>query len=192
MRNKHSFFLGSLYLLVWTAWGTAPEAPASAFTVHKIFGSNMVLQSDRPIKISGNAAPGEIIRVSLGSHCADGVAGKDGEWCVELPAMKAGMRPYTVTVSGGGRQSAVVFENVLIGEVWLASGQSNMEMPVYSGRPFWGSANGAQEAAARVLFRPGTVPGTQRSNRHHQFQLGRLTCPQLDQPGRLPEGRAFQ
>lgn len=81
MRNKHSFFLGSLYLLVWTAWGTAPEAPASAFTVHKIFGSNMVLQSDRPIKISGNAAPGEIIRVSLGSHCADGVAGKDGEWC---------------------------------------------------------------------------------------------------------------
>lgn len=148
MRNKHSFFLGSLYLLVWTAWGTAPEAPASAFTVHKIFGSNMVLQSDRPIRISGNAAPGEIIRVSLGSHCADGVAGKDGEWCVELPAMKAGMRPYTVTVSGGGRQSAVVFENVLIGEVWLASGQSNMEMPVYSDRPFWGSANGAQEAAA--------------------------------------------
>lgn len=121
---------------------------AAVFTVHKIYGNHMILQRGRPIRIGGSAAPGEAVRVTIGSNTVHAVAGIDGEWCAELPAMEAGMQPYTVTVSGAEGVPEIVFQDVLIGEVWLASGQSNMEMPVYSGRPFWNALNGEKEAAA--------------------------------------------
>lgn len=150
MRKLYLALLALAAVVMLGACGSisAPDKMAGTFTVHKVYGDHMVLQCDRPIRISGTAAPGESVKVTIGDNSAYATAGDDGEWTAELPAMKAGMQPYSMVVTGKEGTPGVSFEDVLIGEVWLASGQSNMEMPVYSGRQFWNSANGKAEVAA--------------------------------------------
>jgi sialate O-acetylesterase len=92
----------------------------------KVFGSHMVLQQEKPLIIWGWAQPNETITVELSSASVRVQANERGEWKAVLPAMKAG-GPYTLIVKGS---STVQFEDVMIGEVWLCSGQSNMEMGV--------------------------------------------------------------
>ncbi|MDR2673292.1 MAG: sialate O-acetylesterase [Opitutaceae bacterium] len=96
----------------------ARVAPASLFTDH------MVLQHGKPIYVWGTAAPGERVQVSLGA-LASGGASADGEgnWLVELPAQPVAASPLTLGIRG---ENEVRVEDVLIGEVWLGSGQSNM------------------------------------------------------------------
>lgn len=121
------------------------QAPlAGDFAVRKVYGSHMVLQRDRPIKIAGTAEAGKAVEVQLGGLSATAVADARGEWTAILPAMPAG-GPHVVTVSGAANKQTR-FEDVLIGEVWICSGQSNMSMPVYSGRQFWSAMNGEEEA----------------------------------------------
>jgi sialate O-acetylesterase len=91
-----------------------------------LISDNMVLQRDMPVPIWGAAAPGEQIKVTLGTHTAKSVAGSDGSWKVSLPPMRAG-GPYDMTVAG---KNTIMVKNILIGEVWLCSGQSNMVMAV--------------------------------------------------------------
>jgi sialate O-acetylesterase len=95
-----------------------------------VFGSHMVLQQDKPLIIWGWAEPKEAVTVQVASESRKVPANERGEWKAELPAMKAG-GPHTVTVSGS---STVQFEDVMVGEVWLCSGQSNMEMGIGSVR----------------------------------------------------------
>jgi sialate O-acetylesterase len=92
----------------------------------KIFGSNMVLQRGMKIPVWGWAEPGEEVTVKIGDHSATAKAGNNKRWDVELPAQKAG-GPRTVTISG---KNSISLENVMIGEVWVCSGQSNMQWPV--------------------------------------------------------------
>jgi sialate O-acetylesterase len=92
----------------------------------KVFGSHMVLQQAMPLTLWGWADPNESIKVELATESIQVTANERGEWKAVLPAMKAG-GPYTLTVSGS---STVRFEDVMIGEVWLCSGQSNMEMGI--------------------------------------------------------------
>lgn len=136
-------------LLVLTAGVMAEDAarPATSFKVRRIYDDYMVLQRGMPIRIGGTANPNEAVRVSIGSNRAAGIADANGEWTAVLPPMEAG-GPYRVVVSGAPGCDEIVFNDVLIGEVWLASGQSNMEMPVFSTGPFWSSMNGEAEAAA--------------------------------------------
>jgi sialate O-acetylesterase len=91
-----------------------------------IFGDHMVLQREKPIPVWGTASPGEKVTVSLNGASGSTKASKTGEWRVLLPAMTKG-GPHTMTVQGRER---VVLEDILIGEVWLCSGQSNMEWPL--------------------------------------------------------------
>jgi sialate O-acetylesterase len=92
----------------------------------KVFGSHMVLQQGAPLSFWGWADPNETVRVQLGSSNAEARANDRGEWKLTMPAMKAG-GPYVVKVTGS---STVEFENVMVGEVWICSGQSNMEMGI--------------------------------------------------------------
>ncbi len=133
-------------LLTLAGCATVQEGDAEKFTVRNIYGSHMVLQQKKPIVIAGTAAPGKSVKVCIGGNSVNAVADKAGNWKAILPAMTAG-GPYTVTVSGKVGADRIVFEDVLIGEVWFCSGQSNMAMPV-AGHRFWCSKNGAQEAAA--------------------------------------------
>jgi sialate O-acetylesterase len=89
----------------------------------------MVLQCDQTIPVWGWAAAGEKVEVKLGDQPAvSATAGADGAWRVDLPAQKAG-GPVSLTVTG---KNTIALDDVLIGEVWVCSGQSNMEMVVAS------------------------------------------------------------
>jgi sialate O-acetylesterase len=109
----------------------------------KILSSHTVLQRDQPIHIWGWAEPGETISASLNAVTGSAPANRLGRWDVYLAPQKAG-GPYQLIVSGKNR---LVLDDVLIGDVWFASGQSNMEMPLNG---FPGSAvvkNAAEEIA---------------------------------------------
>lgn len=89
----------------------------------RIFTDHLVFQQNAPIHVWGWAKPGEKISVFLNNQKASVSTGKDGKWKVVLPEMKAG-GPYTLTVKG---KNQIVLNDVMIGEVWLCSGQSNMQ-----------------------------------------------------------------
>jgi sialate O-acetylesterase len=93
-----------------------------------LIGDNMLLQQKTNVKIWGKANPGSKINVSA-SWNADGqsIAGKDGKWSVALTTPAAG-GPFTLAISGS--DTTIIVKNVLVGEVWFCSGQSNMEMPL--------------------------------------------------------------
>jgi len=86
----------------------------------------MVLQQGLPIPVWGWATAGETMTVELAGNRAQAVAGDDGAWKVSLPAMRAG-GPVEMVVRG---ESVITLTNVMIGEVWICSGQSNMEWPL--------------------------------------------------------------
>ncbi|AQR75629.1 hypothetical protein BXU08_02410 [Sphingomonas sp. LM7] len=111
--------------MLFAAPAFAQEAPP---LLHPMFQDHGVLQRDRPIAIWGDAPAGQSLEVTFGDRKIQARADKDGHWRVELPAMPAG-GPYTLTATtrGGRSQRA---EDVLVGDVWLCSGQSNMEYPV--------------------------------------------------------------
>ena len=101
---------------------TAVHAARAEVRLPAIFSDNMVLQRQKPIAVWGWADDGEQVTIKLGKNGVSTEA-KDGKWRVYLPAMKAG-GPYTLTVKG---QNELIRTNVLMGEVWICSGQSNME-----------------------------------------------------------------
>ncbi len=93
----------------------------------KIFSNNMVLQRNKPILVWGKAKPNEYIEIQLGEIVSKSNVNKKGDWKIELPAHKVS-RDLQMVIRG--ENDSVIFKNVLIGDVWLASGQSNMEHPV--------------------------------------------------------------
>lgn len=93
----------------------------------KIFSDNMVLQRNAKIQVWGWAAAGEELQISLGDSTKQCKANDKGKWIATLPAMKAG-GPFELKIEG--KEASVVITNVHIGEVWLCSGQSNMEWPI--------------------------------------------------------------
>ena len=107
----------------------------------KVFSSHMVLQQEKPLVIWGWAEPNETVTIELAGTRQQAQANERGEWKATLPAMKAG-GPYILTVSGS---STIRFEDVMVGEVWLCSGQSNMEMGI-------GMVNNAKEEIAAANY----------------------------------------
>ena len=92
-------------------------------TLPKVLTSNMVLQRDVPITIWGWADAGEKVAVDLSGKSASATANAQGAWSVKLPKQSLG-NPLTLTVKGNNE---IKLENILMGDVWLCSGQSNME-----------------------------------------------------------------
>jgi sialate O-acetylesterase len=103
--------------------------------VPALIGDNMVLQAGARIRIWGTAAPGEKVTVSIRGQRGDAVTGPEGQWAVILPVLPAG-GPDNLTVVG---TNTLTFTNVMVGEVWVCSGQSNMEWPLVQ------AAHGDQE-----------------------------------------------
>ena len=93
--------------------------------VAEVFTSHMVLQQQKPVTVWGTADSGEQVRVTFGGQKAATLADANGQWRVTLKAMKATAQPQAMTISG--RRNKQKLTDILIGEVWLASGQSNME-----------------------------------------------------------------
>ncbi|HEV2695530.1 MAG TPA: sialate O-acetylesterase [Verrucomicrobiae bacterium] len=110
-------------ILTVLLYAANPATSRAEIRLPHIFGSHMVLQREKPVTIWGWAASGENINVQLGPTIKTTKANDRGEWKVVLPTMSAG-GPYTLTVSGS---NTVTYEDVMVGEVWLCAGQSNME-----------------------------------------------------------------
>ena len=89
-----------------------------------MYSDNMVLQHGRPLTIQGKADAGEKVTVAIAGQKKKTATASNGKWQVELEPLKAG-GPYTLTVSAGKQK--LIYNKVLAGEVWLCSGQSNME-----------------------------------------------------------------
>ncbi len=96
----------------------------------KVFSSHMVLQRDMEIPIWGNAPVGTEITARFGSTEAKGITGENGKWMLHLPKFNAG-GPYKLVIYQTEKpEQKIEFDDVLVGDVWLASGQSNMELQV--------------------------------------------------------------
>jgi len=106
---------------------SAPEAAAKPLPfVSSIFGDNMVMQRGKLDAIWGWSEPGDRIQVQLGEQTASAVAGADRRWQVKIQPPPAG-GPYTLRITG---HETVELHNVLVGDVWLCGGQSNMGLPL--------------------------------------------------------------
>jgi len=103
-------------------------AKGDGLWLSNLFQSNMVLQRDQPISIWGWATPGTQVQVTVRDAQANGVANEDRLWRVTLPARSASTEPLTIEISSP--QHNVSLKNVLIGDVWVLGGQSNMEFPL--------------------------------------------------------------
>lgn len=111
---------------------------AQAVELPRIFADGMVVQRDQPVRVWGEAAPGARVQVSFAGRDATAHTGADGRWSLALPAQTAG-GPHVMRIDDGKQPR--VLRDVLVGDVWLASGQSNMEWPIAQ------SANPEAEAA---------------------------------------------
>ncbi|YCM42805.1 sialate O-acetylesterase [Verrucomicrobiaceae bacterium 227] len=157
MIQKHSLS-GAVFLAVTLS--SLPVTFADV-AVSKAFGDHMVLQQNAPIRVWGTGDPGEGVNVTIAGKSARTVTNGQGTWRVDLDALAADGKAHTMTVKG---RNTVEFKDILFGEVWICSGQSNMEWAVN------GSLNAKEEIAAadhpqiRLFNVPGHVaqpdPGT--------------------------------
>jgi sialate O-acetylesterase len=92
-----------------------------------VFGDHMVLQCDRPVAVWGEAAPGEAVTVEFAGQSKSTTAASDGKWQVSLDALATSAEPHALTIRG---TNTLTYSDILVGEVWFCSGQSNMEKPL--------------------------------------------------------------
>jgi len=122
----------------------AAGAAFAEVTVSGIFSNNMVLQRGKPVPVWGKAAPGEKIKVEFAGQSVEATANAKGDWTATLAPMEANTNSLTLSVSStlNSQPTTLNFTNVLVGDVWLVSGQSNSEMSFG-----WGIINGKEEIA---------------------------------------------
>lgn len=125
--------------LVRTARARDAEPAVASVRLPRLFADGMVVQRDTRIRVWGWAAPGAAVTVTLAGNNARGRADASGNWNVSLPAMSAG-GPHGLSVESNGTRLQV--RDLLVGDVWVVSGQSNMEWTVSA------SNNAARDIAA--------------------------------------------
>lgn len=128
-RGVRSIIGKSILLLCLTVLANSSHAEVR---LAGIFGNNMVVQCERPVPIWGWAAPDEKVTVTFAGQTRSAKAGRDGRWRVTLDSMPVSDEVREMVVSGSATTNALKVGNVLVGEVWVGSGQSNMAWPLRS------------------------------------------------------------
>lgn len=123
----------------------------ATISVPHFFSDNMVLQRHKPINIWGTGQKGETVTVELNGESQRAIVGEAGKWKITLPAMSHG-GPFNLSIAG--KHNTIILTNILIGDVWLCSGQSNMEFPLGGDYTAEESIRNATQANIRLL----TVP----------------------------------
>lgn len=95
--------------------------PGPGLEMHALFTDNMMLQHDREIRVFGNAAPGETVNASFAGNSASSTPDQAASFMIQLPPMVFTLEGQALTVKGKG--SEIVLRNVLLGDVWIGSGQ---------------------------------------------------------------------
>lgn len=137
-----------LIAVVWIGFTASAEVQ-----LPKIFGDNMVLQRGKPVVIWGWSSPKEKVTVKLNNQTKTVKAGKDGKWKLSLDPAEAG-GPYQLIVKG---KNTITINNVMIGEVWICSGQSNMAFTVRSSNDAQTEISKADLPDIRHIKIPNTV-----------------------------------
>ncbi len=119
---KNRLRIGMTFLLFWIGITTA----RAALILPSLFSNGMVLQREVPVRIWGTESPGQKITLLFRGIEENTTAGADGSWTVSIPAGSAG-GPFELKISAS---SDTVIRDILVGEVWLCSGQSNMVLPM--------------------------------------------------------------
>lgn len=143
MNRKMKLLAGCIIGLLAFAAVTTPAAPkkpmpqvdvvevpaiGEGLCVANLFQSHMVLQRDKPLKVWGWAAPGETVTVEFAGQSAQATAAADRAWEVTFKPVAVNRTPQTLTVKG--KTATLTLEDILVGDVWVMAGQSNMEFPI--------------------------------------------------------------
>ncbi|MEI8293386.1 MAG: sialate O-acetylesterase [bacterium] len=162
MNHRLIVLLGSICLL-------PDAAPLRAdVTPNFLFSDNAVLQRDKKIPVWGTAADGEKVTVEFAGQKAETTA-KDGRWKVELQPVKATAEGQTMTFTGN---NVVKASNVVVGEVWLCSGQSNMELLLKLSERGREVASSANDAMLRMVCIPRREMDEPQSNAVATWRMG--------------------
>ena len=145
MKRLRVGLMHCLALLMAQALAAQPSREANFLSVNKIFTDYMVLQRDQPIHIWGKGLPGATVRVTLALQASSVVARAsstnqaisavarvkpDSSWSVDLPAQAVSSQPRDLQIISGKKN--ILISNVLLGDIWICMGQSNMEWPMKS------------------------------------------------------------
>ena len=142
-----------------------------------VFGDHMVIQRDMKVPVWGRAAAGEEITVEFAGQNKTVKTGVNGKWRTDLDPMTASTTPRTLTISSGNQTSKPVkFEDVLVGEVWLCSGQSNMEFTVNEKGVCVAGFVNIQATANYPLIRQIRVPKANRYEPAETFNASWQVC----------------
>ncbi|HEX3603942.1 MAG TPA: sialate O-acetylesterase [Steroidobacteraceae bacterium] len=161
MKNRQRNFLSwaghaaRMATAAWTAgaalapqWAMADASPPTPL-LHEMFQDHAVLQRDRPIPVWGEASAGDRITLSMGTATLETRADASGHWRAALPAQAAG-GPFTLAVHTQSGLSQSITD-VLVGDVYLCSGQSNMELPVQRSLDAAREIAGAKSGTIRLM-----------------------------------------
>ena len=162
-RQIATHFRACLFLIACLA---TPAAYAEV-KLPALISDHMVIQADAEVPIWGWASPGESVAVGLRQANANTIADQNGKWQVRLPKLTAG-GPHTLEVKGS---NALVVKDVLIGEVWLGSGQSNMAMTVNRAKDFDKEAAAANLPQIRMFTVTSTAASTPQADCQGQWAV---------------------
>jgi sialate O-acetylesterase len=137
-------------VLTWPALILGASALPGAVKLPPHFSNHMVLQQGMKVPVWGTADAGESVSIEFAGQKQTTTAGADGRWRVDLGPMAASAESRTMVVTGGGDGPAARFDDVVVGEVWLCSGQSNMDFTVAKTPKYYfaGVNHEAEEVAA--------------------------------------------
>lgn len=147
----------------------------SQLTVDKHFSDHMVLQREQPITLSGNALPGAIIHVDFGAIHNKTTSDSNGHWSVVLPSQKAQSTATSLVISTA--EEKIELKDVLIGDVWLLLGQSNMEFELQKESHYQQEKSKLEEPLLR-FYNP-SFAGKYIYNRHFKDSVLHLLTPEL-------------
>lgn len=141
---KHRFTIAGILLMI-----CSPMAAHAEVKLASPFSSHMVLQRDLPAPVWGWADAGETVKVEFAGQSKTTTTASDGKWRIDLDPLTASADGRAMTIGGSNTAKLIVLDDVLVGEVWLASGQSNMVFPMSKKQMSWaGVVNEEQEIAA--------------------------------------------
>src|SRR5574343_179548 len=177
-------FLIVVFGIFLKSWGFTSHQWEPIFSVNRIFTNNMILQRDQPIHIWGKGLPGATVRVGFSKDASKATFVKvsskitivkaDSTWSVYLPALPASVTPHELQISSG--KSNIRISNILIGDIWVCIGQSNMEWPMQR-EMYYNQAKDTAEQPLLRFYNP-TYAGKNIFNQYYSDSVLQLLSPE--------------